>query len=222
MGSITSPAAGADRPLADRLRARVALALRERVAGQDNAAKAALIWDTPGERWFTASDPIWRVHADAWMFAAGIRALHLQSLHPLAMVGVAGHSGYQGDPWGRLQRTSTFLATTTFGTIADAQSLIAAVSGIHERVRGRAPDGRPYAARDPHLLKWVRSCLSGPASWWSTTSPDLSGRPQTIRHGRPGSGANPTWARWNRRSQSRIAAQACVERNHGASGIPRS
>jgi uncharacterized protein (DUF2236 family) len=25
----------------------------------------------------------------------------------------------------------------------------------HEGVRGKAPDGRPYAASDPHLLKWV-------------------------------------------------------------------
>ena len=89
------------------------------------------------------------------MFVAGIRALLLQSLHPLAMAGVAGHSGYKGDPWGRLQRTSTFLATTTFGTIGDAEPLIEAIRGIHQRVRGRTPDGRLYAASDPHLLKWV-------------------------------------------------------------------
>jgi uncharacterized protein (DUF2236 family) len=145
----------AARPLRDRLRRRVAVALRDRVAGEDNAAKAAIIWDKPGERWFAEADPVWRVHADAAMFVAGIRALLLQSLHPLAMAGVAGHSGYKGDPWGRLQRTSTFLATTTFGTIADAEALIERVRGIHQGVRGRAPDGRPYAASDPHLLKWV-------------------------------------------------------------------
>jgi uncharacterized protein (DUF2236 family) len=145
----------AARPLHDRLRAKVANALRERVAGEDNAARADLIWGKPGERWFTEADPVWRVHSDAAMFVAGIRALLLQSLHPLAMAGVAGHSGYKGDPWGRLQRTSTFLATTTFGTIEDAQALIARVRGIHEGVRGKAPDGRPYAASDPHLLKWV-------------------------------------------------------------------
>jgi len=143
------------RPAHDRVRRNVAVALRDRVAGEDNAAKAAMIWDKQGERWFTGSDPIWRVHANASMFIAGIRALLLQSLHPLAMAGVAGHSGYKGDPWGRLQRTSTFLATTTFGTIEDAESLIARVRAIHERVRGAAPDGRPYAASDPHLLKWV-------------------------------------------------------------------
>jgi uncharacterized protein (DUF2236 family) len=155
MGLNTSLLHEAARPLHDRLRRSVAMALRNRVAGQDSAAKAAVIWDKPGKRWFSQGDPIWRVHADASMFAAGIRALLLQSLHPLAMAGVAGHSGYKGDPWGRLQRTSTFLATTTFGTIQDAQTLIESVAAIHERVRGRAPDGRPYAASDPHLLKWV-------------------------------------------------------------------
>jgi uncharacterized protein (DUF2236 family) len=89
------------------------------------------------------------------MFPGGIRALLLQSLHPLAMAGVAGHSGFKGDPWGRLQRTSEFLATTTFGTVEHATKQIQRVRRIHERVRGTAPDGRPYAASDPHLLRWV-------------------------------------------------------------------
>ena len=26
---------------------------------------------------------------------------------------------------------------------------------VHRRVTGIAPDGRPYAATDPHLLAWV-------------------------------------------------------------------
>jgi hypothetical protein len=77
----TSRLAEAARPLHNRVRRSVAIALRERVAGQDNAAKAAVIWDKPGERWFTPADPIWQVHADASMFVAGIRALLLQSLH---------------------------------------------------------------------------------------------------------------------------------------------
>ena len=89
------------------------------------------------------------------MFVGGLRALLLQSLHPLAMAGVAGHSGYRGDPWGRLQRTSTFLATTTFGTATDAERMIARVRAVHERVRGRSPEGVAYSASDPHLLRWV-------------------------------------------------------------------
>ncbi len=139
----------------DWLRNRLATALRDRVAGPDGPAIASRIWDSPGERWFTESDPIWQVHADAAMFVGGLRALLLQSLHPLAMAGVAAHSGYKGDPWGRLQRTSHFLATTTYGTVADAEAMITRIRRIHGKVSGTAPDGRPYAASDPHLLTWV-------------------------------------------------------------------
>lgn len=137
------------------LRRRLGESVRARVAGPDAAAAHALIWDTPGPRWFGPEDPIWRVHADASMFTGGIAALLLQSLHPLAMAGVAGHSGYRADPWGRLARTSRYLATTTYGTIEHAERAIGAVRAVHERVRGRAPDGRPYRAGDPDLLRWV-------------------------------------------------------------------
>jgi uncharacterized protein (DUF2236 family) len=134
---------------------RMGSALRSRVAGDDARERAQVIWGKKGERWFTPEDPVWRVHADAAMFPGGVAALLLQSLHPLAMAGVAGHSGYKGDPWGRLQRTSHFLATTTFGTVEDAEAAIARVRDIHERVRGRDPKGRPYRASDPRLLRWV-------------------------------------------------------------------
>ncbi|MFL6174357.1 MAG: oxygenase MpaB family protein [Marmoricola sp.] len=137
------------------VRHQLAQTLRSKVAGEDAEARAAVIWGSAGKRWFGEDDPVWRVHADASMFVGGIRALLLQSLHPLAMAGVAGHSGYRGDPWGRLQRTSHFLATTTFGTVADAEAAIEMVRRIHTRVRGTAADGRPYAASDPHLLDWV-------------------------------------------------------------------
>ena len=134
---------------------RLGLALRSRVAGDDAPARAQEIWGAEGERWFTPDDPIWRVHADAAMFPGGLAALLLQSLHPLAMAGVAGHSGYKGDPWGRLQRTSHYLAVTTFGTVEAAEDSIALVRGVHRRVRGKDHRGRPYAADDPHLLRWV-------------------------------------------------------------------
>ncbi|MEO7421232.1 MAG: oxygenase MpaB family protein [Ornithinibacter sp.] len=134
---------------------RLGRALRSRVAGADAEERAQVIWGRSGERWFGPEDPVWRVHADASMFPGGVAALLLQSLHPAAMAGVAGHSGYKGDPWGRLQRTSHFLATTTFGTIRDAEDAIGRVRGIHDRVRGRDVHGRPYRAGDPNLLRWV-------------------------------------------------------------------
>src|SRR5688572_9586068 len=134
------------------LRTVLAEAVRSRVAG---ASPDTSMFTAPGPRWFPEDAAIRAVHGDASMFIGGLRALLLQSLHPLAMAGVAGHSGYRGDPWGRLQRTSTFLATTTFGPAEDAQAAVDHVRAIHERVRGTAPDGRPYAAGDPHLLAWV-------------------------------------------------------------------
>jgi len=142
------------------VRTRLADTLRDRVAGDettDRDARAAAIWLAEGERWFTPQDPIWRVHDDAAMFVGGLRALLLQTLHPLAMAGVAGHSGYKSDPWGRLQRTGEYIAATTFGTVEVAQDAIDRVRTIHQRVRGRAADGRPYAASDPHLLGWVHA-----------------------------------------------------------------
>ena len=125
------------------------------VAGPEGPANRERIHHAPGDRWFDDDRPIRRVHADASMFVGGLRALLLQSLHPLAMAGVAEHSDYRGDPWGRLQRTSTFLAETTFGCAADAQRAVDQVRRIHTYVHGVAPDGRPYEASDPHLLEWV-------------------------------------------------------------------
>lgn len=143
------------RAVAARAQRQLGLALRSRVAGDDAPQRAQRIWGAEGERWFTRADPIWRVHADASMFPAGVAALLLQSLHPSAMAGVAAHSGYKGDPWGRLQRTSHFLAVTTFGTVADAEEAIGRVRERHVRVRGRDHRDRRYAASDPHLLRWV-------------------------------------------------------------------
>jgi len=144
-----------DRLAIDSARAWLAEQIRSRVIGDDPAAKGAAIFDAPGPRLFADDAPIRRVHADASMFVGGLRALLLQSMHPLAMAGVAQHSDFRADPWGRLQRTADFLATTTFGPIDQVDRAVAIVQRVHERVVGTADDGRPYAANDPHLLHWV-------------------------------------------------------------------
>jgi uncharacterized protein (DUF2236 family) len=138
----------------DQLRARIGGAIFERVAGPDAGERRAVI-GAPGERLFGAGRPIRTVQGDSAMFAGGVAALLLQSLHPLAMTAVAAHSGYQGDPWGRLQRTSYFLAVTAFGPASEAQAAIDRVRSIHQHVTGTTAAGRTYAASDPHLLTWV-------------------------------------------------------------------
>lgn len=124
-------------------------------AGPSGPQARERIHGRPGPRWFDADAPIARVHGDASMFIGGLRALLLQSLHPAAMTAVSEHSGYRGDMLGRLARTSRFLAVTTYGHVEDAQTAVDAVRAIHERVVGTMPDGTPYAASDPHLLRWV-------------------------------------------------------------------
>ncbi len=97
-----------------------------------------------------------RVHGDLpSMVIAGLSALLLQSLHPLAMAGVADHSAYREDPVGRLRRTAAFVGTTSFGTTEQAERAIEQVIRVHRRVRGVAPDGRPYRADDPDLVTWI-------------------------------------------------------------------
>lgn len=142
-------------PFIDAVRDRLGHELFQRVAGPAGPTRRERIAAADGPRWFSADRPIRAVHGDASMFVGGIRALLLQSLHPLAMAGVAAHSGYRGDPWGRLQRTSHFLAATTFGSADDAAAMVARIRAVHDSVTGTAPDGRPFAASDPHLLRWV-------------------------------------------------------------------
>lgn len=136
---------------------RLGAELMRRVAGPDALRKRDFIHGTAGERWFDPASPIGWVHADASMFVGGIRAIMMQSLHPAAMQGVADHSGYRGDPWGRLAQISNYIAITTFGTVRHAEQVIAAVQRAHESVVGTLPDGTPYAANDPHLLGWVHA-----------------------------------------------------------------
>jgi uncharacterized protein (DUF2236 family) len=138
-----------------RVRERLGQALFERVAGPDGPKHRDRIHGTPGPRWFAAGSPITHVHGDASMYVGGIRAVLLQTMQPQAMTAVAEHSGYRGDMWGRLARTSRFLAVTTFGTADDAQQAVDAVRAIHDRVSGTMPDGTAYHASDPHLLRWV-------------------------------------------------------------------
>lgn len=114
----------------------------------------ALPLGDPG--WFGPDSMAWQVHGELGpMLVGGLSALFLQSLHPLVMQGVADHSDYRSDPFGRLQRTAEFIAGTTFGGDELASALVRRVRAIHSRVSGVAPDGRRYSAADPELLCYV-------------------------------------------------------------------
>lgn len=101
---------------------------------------------------------VWRVNRDRSFPLAGMRSLMIQALHPLAMAGVAQHSNWRTDPFGRLAATSGYVLTTTYGDTASALAAAEWVRTIHRHVRGTDPEtGLPYSADDPELLLWVHA-----------------------------------------------------------------
>lgn len=99
--------------------------------------------------YFQPSSVVWRIHSDPSMVIGGIRALLEQALHPEAMAGVAAHSNFREDAWGRLQRTGDYVGTLTFGTREEADALAARVRNIHKKLN----------LDDPKLLLWVHMAM---------------------------------------------------------------
>jgi len=98
---------------------------------------------------FTPDSVTWRVHSDPSMVVGGIRALLEQALHPEAMSGVAAHSNFREDAWGRLQRTGDYVGTLTFGTQEEAEKLAARVRKVHAMLK----------LDDQKLLLWVHMAM---------------------------------------------------------------
>ena len=98
----------------------------------------------------------WRLHAEPILLLAGLRALYLQALHPRAVAGVVQNSAYQKDPWGRLERTGTYVATTVYGTAEQAREAGRRVRAIHARLRAvDRRTGETFRLDEPDLLRWV-------------------------------------------------------------------
>jgi uncharacterized protein (DUF2236 family) len=125
------------------------------------AAYAAGVPEQPADDgFFGPASVTWRISADLAGPVAGLRALLMQALHPLAMAGVDQHSDWRQDPVGRLAATSQYVTTVSFGERAAAERAAAIVRRIHEHVRGTDPvTGRDYEAGDPALLLWVHAAL---------------------------------------------------------------
>ena len=89
----------------------------------------------------------------AVLLGAG-RALLLQLAHPDVARGVAEHSDFAADPWGRLQRTHDAVNAIVYGPADVAYETAAALRQVHARVSGPG-----YAATDPELVLWVHATL---------------------------------------------------------------
>lgn len=95
-----------------------------------------------------------RVDGELVLLLGGTRALLMQLAHPLVARGVADHSGFEADPFARLQRTLDASYTIVFGSEEAARRVARRIHNVHRRVTGEG-----YEANDPDLLLWVHSTL---------------------------------------------------------------
>ena len=110
---------------------------------------------------------MWRINREAVLLGAGPAATLLQVAHPLIAEGVAQHSDFQGDPFGRLRRTLSTTMDLVFGDGRTAEAAIRRLNGVHASVTGPVSDplavsstgAEGYRALDPTLLLWVQATL---------------------------------------------------------------
>ncbi|HEV3354821.1 MAG TPA: oxygenase MpaB family protein [Acidimicrobiales bacterium] len=95
-----------------------------------------------------------QVSGEVILLLGGGRALLMQLAHPQVAAGVADHSGFAEDPFGRLRRTLEATYTIVFGTEAEADLVARQLWAVHEHVTGPG-----YEANDPELLMWVHATL---------------------------------------------------------------
>lgn len=99
--------------------------------------------------YFGPGSMTWRIHAEPVAMVGGLRALLLQALHPGAMRALAERSDFRSDPWGRFQRTVTYVGTVCFAPTREVDAAAARVRTVHERL----------GIDDPEQLAWVHACL---------------------------------------------------------------
>ncbi len=123
--------------------------------------------EDPLAGWFGPRSESWRLDREAYLLlGAGPRALLLQLAHPLVAEGVAQHSDFRADPWGRLRGTLRSYLRIIYGTSGQARAEVRRLNRLHRAVGGQVRDpvareigGATYSARDPHLSLWVHATL---------------------------------------------------------------
>ncbi|HYH58968.1 MAG TPA: oxygenase MpaB family protein [Thermoleophilaceae bacterium] len=108
----------------------------------------------------------WQVNREGILLLGGGAAIIMQVAHPLVGAGVAEHSNYREDPWGRLYRTLDITTSIVFGSTAKANEASERLRAVHKSVHGltteaggRHPAGTKYSANDPTLGMWVHATL---------------------------------------------------------------
>ncbi len=101
----------------------------------------------------------WKYAGDNLGFLLAGQALILQVAHPVVGAGVAEHSTYKTDPWGRLERTTKHVSNFIYGGPEVARRTAQHLREMHRPIKGTDVQGRRYTALDPEAYAWVHLTL---------------------------------------------------------------
>jgi uncharacterized protein (DUF2236 family) len=96
---------------------------------------------------------LWRHAGDARMLPFLTRAFLLQAAHPTIAAGMADHSAFRTDPFGRFRQSWGLVLRTLYA--AEGERIGEDVRRSHERIAGVTPSGRRYHAFEPEAYFWV-------------------------------------------------------------------
>lgn len=113
----------------------------------------------PGEPALAGPESVsWRIFRNPLaLYIGGITAVLLELAEPRVRTGVWEHTSFRTDPMRRMRRTGLAAMVTVYAARSVAEEMIAGVGRMHARVKGVTPDGTPYRADDPELLRWVHA-----------------------------------------------------------------
>jgi uncharacterized protein (DUF2236 family) len=95
----------------------------------------------------------WRYAGDARVLPFLGRAFLLQAAHPTIAAGIAEHSNFKDDPFGRLSRSYGLVLRAVYAP--DGERVGADIRAAHRQIKGVRADGRRYHAYEPEAYFWV-------------------------------------------------------------------
>lgn len=98
---------------------------------------------------------LWRYAGDRRVSFTGLSAGLLQLMHPAIGAGVADHSDFFNDPWGRIVRSVPQIMGVIYQP--DAEAIGHRVRDYHRTIKGVDDSGRPYRALAPATFWWAHA-----------------------------------------------------------------
>jgi hypothetical protein len=98
-----------------------------------------------GEAALVSPDSVsWRVFKNPLsLFIGGVAAVIMELAEPRVRTGVWEHTTFRVDPIRRLRRTGLAAMVTVYGARGAAETMIARVRQMHDKVAGTTPAGKP-------------------------------------------------------------------------------